>query len=86
MLYEANRERWGVLWRMIPSEYEPNPPLRVYIRDLMDREAAKHHMGECLKNPRCAAAAVVRITEVWDIEEAVPGRDALGNTEHKSEE
>lgn len=78
MLYEKNRVRWGVIWRMIPSEYEPNPQLRIYIKDLMDRGAAKHHLDECRRNPRCAAAAVVRFTEVCDVEEAFPaGEDIM---------
>ena len=77
MLYEAYRVSWGVVWKMKPSEYEPEPAVRIYIRDLADRQAARRCLDECRGNPRCAAAAVVRFTEVCDIEEAFFGREDI---------
>lgn len=71
------RVSWGVIWKMNPSEYEPEPEVRIYIRNLDNRGTAQLYLDECRRNPRCAEAAVAKFTEVCEAEEVFPGRNAF---------
>ena len=72
----------GVLWKMHPTEDEPDPPFRLYgswHRNLAD---ALPELEAAAKNHRCAYAAVyTRSTTLWArTRNAVDGRPRDGQT------
>ena len=67
------KESWAVVWKMHPNEYEANPELRFWADNLTTREEAVEMMNECIRNPRCAAVAVVRHVERYTVDTVFPG-------------
>lgn len=67
------KESWAVVWKMHPNEYEANPELRFWADNLNTREEAVEMMNECIRNPRCAAVAVVRHVERYAVDAVFPG-------------
>ena len=67
------KESWAVVWKMYPNEYEADPELRFYADGLPSREEAVELMNECIRNPRCAAVAVVRHVERYAVDAVFPG-------------
>ena len=67
------KESWAVVWKMYPNEYEADPELRFYADGLPSREGAVELMNECIRNPRCAAVAVVRHVERYAVDAVFPG-------------
>ena len=66
-------ESWAVVWKMRPNEYEADPELRFYADNLPSRDEAVELMNECIRNPRCAAVAVVRHVERYAVDAVFPG-------------
>lgn len=58
---------------MRPTEYEADPELRFYADNLPSRDEAVELMNECIRNPRCAAVAVVRHVERYAVDAVFPG-------------
>lgn len=67
------KESWAVVWKMYSNEYEADPELRFWADNLTTREEAVEMMNECIRNPRCAAVAVVRHVERYAVDAVFPG-------------
>ncbi len=72
-LSDKVRVTWHVIWKMKPSEYEPDPEWRVWERGIRDRQKAVEARDECIRNPRCDSVAIVREVSTMEIEEVFPG-------------